>query len=118
MRIVRALFVLLGLLAVLIAVVALAAETASFIESGTLFAKPLGQLWREQHLLSLQLLQVGVERKLGLDWLWQRALFPLLLQPPIATAGVFAALGALLLAVARAFRRRRWPAEPRRFTST
>ena len=105
MRIVRALFVLLGFLAFLVAAAALAAEVASFVESGTLLAKPLGQVWRELDKDSLLLLQPAVERYLT-PWLWQRVLFPLLLQPPIAAAGAFAALGFVLLLIARLFRRR------------
>lgn len=106
MRIVRALFVALGFLALLVAVAALAAEIAGFVESGRFMAKPLGQLWREFDKDSLLLLQPAVERYLS-PWLWQRVLFPLLLQPPIAAAGAFAALGFALLLAARLFRRRR-----------
>ncbi len=107
MRIIRALLVLLGVLALIVAAAALAAEIASFAQSGTPFAKPLGLVWREQHLLSLQLFQVGVERKLGLDWLWQNVFQEMLGWRPIAVAGAFAALGFVLLRLARAFRRRR-----------
>lgn len=106
MRIVRALFVLLGLLAFLAAAAALAAEVASFLASGKLLAKPLGQVWRELDKDSLLLVQPAVERYLT-PWLWQRVLFPLLLQPPVAAAGAFAALGFVLLLIARLFRRRR-----------
>lgn len=106
MRIVRALFAVLALLAFLVAAAALAAEIASFLGSGRLLAKPLGQIWRELDKDSLLLLQPAVERYLT-PWLWQRVLFPLLLQPPIAAAGAFAALGLALLLIARAFRRRR-----------
>ena len=106
MRIVRAFFVFLALLAFIVAAMALAAECTGFVSSGELFAKPLGQLWRELDKDSLLLLQPAVERHLS-PWLWQRILFPLLLQPPIAAAGAFAALAFLLLVVAGLFRRRR-----------
>ncbi len=107
MRIIRAIFLVLGALALLVAAAALAAEIASYARSGTPFAKPLGLVWREQHLISLQLFQVGVERKLGLDWLWQNVFQEMLGWLPIAVAGAFAALGLVLLRLARAFRRRR-----------
>jgi hypothetical protein len=107
MRFLRALFALLGALAFLAAAAALAAEIASYARSGTPFAKPLGLVWREQHLLSLQLFQVGVERKLGLDWLWRNVFQEMLGWRPIAVSGAFAALGLVLLIIARLFRRRR-----------
>ena len=107
MRLVRAVLALLGILALLVAAAALAAEAASYARGGAPFAKPLGQVWRELHLLSLQLFQVGVERKLGLDWLWQNVLQEMLAWPPAAVAGAFAARGLALLLAARALRRRR-----------
>ncbi len=106
MRIVRLLLVLLAVLAFLVAAAALAAEAASLAKGAGLFAKSLGQIWREFHKDSLLLLQPAVERYLT-PWLWQRIMFPLLLQPPIAAAGAFAALGLVLLLAARLFRRRR-----------
>jgi hypothetical protein len=116
MRLIRFILVLLGVAAFLIAAVAVAAEVWSFAAGGKLFAKPLGQIWREQHLLSLQLFQVGVERKLGLDWLWQHVFQVMLAWPPLAVAGAFGALGVVLVLFARLIRGRRRPA-PRRFTS-
>lgn len=107
MRIIRFLLALLGITALLVAAAGVAAEIASYAASGKLLAKPLGQVWREQHLLSLQLFQVGVERKLGLDGLWQNVFQPMLGWRPIAVAGAFAALGLALLLCARLFRRRR-----------
>lgn len=106
MRLFRFLFVLLGFAAIFIALVALAAETVSFANEGKLFAKPLGQIWRELHKDSLLLLQPAIERYLH-PWLWQSVLFPLLLTPPIATAGAFGALGIVLMLIARLFRGRR-----------
>ena len=105
MRIFRFLFVLLGFVAVFVALVALAAEAVSFANEGKLFAKPLDQLWFEFDKNSRLLFQPAIERYLH-PWLWQSVLFPLLLQPPLVTAGVFAALGFVLLLIARLFRRR------------
>ena len=107
MRFIRAVLALLGVLALLVAAAAVAAEIANYARSGTLFAKPLGQVWRELHVISLQLFQVGVERKLGLDWLWQNVFQEMLAWRPAAVAAAFAALGAVLLLAARAGRRRR-----------
>jgi hypothetical protein len=106
MRIIRFVLVFLGVLAFLVAGVALAAEIASFAADGKLLAKPLGQIWREYHKDSLLLIQPAVERYLH-PWLWQSVLFPLLLLPPLAAAGVFAVLGLVLVFAARLFRRRR-----------
>lgn len=106
MRIIRFLLVLLGLAALLVAAAAAAAEIANYAGGGALMAKPLGLVWREQHLLSLQLFQVAVERKLGLDWLWQNVFQAMLAWPPIAVSAAFAAAGIVLLLLARLSRRR------------
>lgn len=107
MRLIRFLFKLLGVVALFIAAAALAAEVLGIVRHGQPLGVPLGQIWREQHLLSLQLFQVGVERKLGLDGLWQGVFQPMLAWPPAAVAAAFAALGLVLLLLARALRRRR-----------
>jgi hypothetical protein len=106
MPLLRALFVLLAFAAFFLCAVALAAEVVGLADTGKAFAKPLGQIWREQDKDSLLLLQPAVERYIH-PWLWEKAMFPLLLQPPIAAAGAFAALGFVLMLVARLFRRRR-----------
>jgi hypothetical protein len=106
MRLIRFLLVLLGVIALLIATVALAAEIMSFAADGKLFAKPLGRVWRDFDLLSLQLLQVGIERHLGITWLWQSVIQPMLAWPPIAVAGTFAVLGLVLVGLGRFGRRR------------
>lgn len=105
MRILRFLFVLLGLAAFFVASLAVAAEITGFVAEGTLFAKPLGQIWREFDKDSLLLVQPAVERYVH-PWLWQSVLFPLLLAPPLAAAGAFAALGFVLLGLGRLVRRR------------
>ncbi len=106
MRIIRFVLVLLGVTAFLIAAVALAAEIVALAADGKIAAKPMGRVWREHHLLSLQLLQVGIERKLGFDWLWQQGIQPLLAWLPIAVSALFAAAGFVLVGLARLFRRR------------
>ena len=105
MPIIRFLFVLLAFVAIFVALVALAAEAVSFANEGKPFAKPLGQIWREFDKDSLLLLQPAIERYVH-PWLWQSVVFPLLLLTPLATAGAFAALGIVLLLIARRFRRR------------
>ena len=105
MRIIRFVFVFLGVVAFLIAGVAFAAEIASFVDNGKLLTKPLDQLWFEFHRNSRLLFQPAVERYLH-PWVWQSVLFPLLLKPPLATAGAFAALGVVLVLIGRIFRRR------------
>lgn len=105
MPILRFLFVLLGFFAIFIAIVALAAEAMSFAGEGKLFAKPLGKLWFDFHKDSLLLLQPAIERYLH-PWLWGGVVQPLLERTPLATAGAFAALGLVLLLIARLFRRR------------
>lgn len=107
MRVIRFFLKLLGALALLAAAAALAAEVLGIVRHGKPLAVPLGQVWREQHLLSLQLFQVGVERKLGLDWLWQNVFQAVLAWPPAAVSAAFAAFGLALLLFARALRRRR-----------
>ena len=106
MRILRFLFVLLGFLAIFVALVALAAEAVSFVNEGKPFAKPLGELWAKNHIASYQAVQVGIERHLGLPWLWGGIVQPLLERTPLVTAGAFAVLGIVLLLIARRFRRR------------
>lgn len=105
MRILRFLFVLLGFVAVFIALVALAAEAVSFANEGKLFAKPLGKLWFDFHKDSLLLLQPAIERYLH-PWLWGGIVQPLLERTPLAAAGAFGALAFVLLLIARLFRRR------------
>jgi len=106
MRFLRFVLFLLGAVAFLIAVVAVAAEVVAFASDGRIAAKSMGLVWREHHLLSLQLLQVGIERKLGLDPLWQQGIQPLLAWPPIAVAALFFGAGLALILLARLFRRR------------
>lgn len=105
MRLIRFLLLLLGVIALLIAGVALAAEIRSLVVDGKLFAKPLGKIWFELHRNSLLLLQPGIERYLH-PWLWGSIVQPLLERPPIATAGAFGALGLVLVWIGRSGRRR------------
>ena len=105
MPILRFLFVLLGFVAIFIAIVALAAEAMSFASEGKLFAKPLGKLWFDYHKDSLLLLQPAIERYLH-PWLWGGIVQPLLERPPIATAGAFGGLGLALVWLGRRGRRR------------
>jgi len=106
MRIIRFVFVLLGVVAFLIAGVAFAAEVVAFAADGKIAAKSMGLVWKEHRLLSLQLLQVGIERKLGFDALWQQGIQPLLAWPPIAVAALFFGAGLVLVLIGRMFRRR------------
>ena len=106
MRIIRFLLVLLGVVALLIAAVAAAAEVKSLADTGQLLANPLGKIWFELHKNSLLLLQPAIERYLH-PWLWGSVVQPLLERPPIAAAGAFAALGIVLLFLGRLFRGRR-----------
>ena len=89
-----------------IAGVALAAEIASFADEGKFLAKPLGKIWFDFHKNSLLLLQPAIERYLT-PWLWTAIVQSLLERPPLMTAGAFAALGLVLILLARLFRRRR-----------
>ena len=105
MRIIRFVFVFLGVVAFLLAGVAFAAEIASFVDNGKLLTKPLGKLWFDVHKNSLLLLQPAIERYLH-PWLWGGIVQPLLERPPLAAAGAFAALGVVLVLIGRIFRRR------------
>jgi len=107
MRIIRFFLVLLGVVALLVAAMAVAAEVKSFADTGQLFAKPLGEIWAKAQIGSYQAFEVGIERHLGLTWLYQSVFLPLLERPPIAAAGAFAALGIVLLFLGRLFRGRR-----------
>ena len=106
MPIIRFLFGLVAFVAIFVALVALAAEAVSFASEGKLFAKPLGQIWREFDKDSLLLLQPAIERYLH-PWLWGGIVQPLLERTPLVTAGAFAALAFMLLLIARLFRGRR-----------
>lgn len=105
MRLIRFLLVLLGVIALLIAGAALAAQIMAFAADGKPFAKPLGKIWFELHKNSLLLLQPGIERYLH-PWLWGGVVQPLLERPPIATAGAFGILGLVLVWLGRLGRRR------------
>ncbi|MDJ0613942.1 MAG: hypothetical protein QNJ29_09700 [Rhizobiaceae bacterium] len=41
----------------------------------------LGLQWRDFNVASLQYFQVGIERHLGLPWLWENVIQTILLQP-------------------------------------
>jgi hypothetical protein len=101
MPIIRFVFAILGFAAFLVSTIALAAEVLSVVTDGELLAKPLGEIWAKTHIASYQAVQVGIERHLGLTWLWQNLLLPLLELPPIATAGAFGVLGFVLVLVGR-----------------
>jgi hypothetical protein len=105
MRLIRFLLVLLGLAALVVAGVALAAEALTFAADGRLFAKPLGKIWFDFHKDSLLLLQPAIERYLH-PWLWGGVVQPLLERAPWATAVAFGALALALLGPARLLRRR------------
>lgn len=105
MRLVRLVLALLGLIALLIAGVALTAEIATFAADGKLFAKPLGKIWFDFHKNSLLLLQPAIERYLH-PWLWGGIVQPLLERAPWATAAAFGLLALALLGLARLLGRR------------
>ena len=105
MRLIRTLFLLLGVIALLVAVAAIAAQLAA-PEANARGAHLLGAVWAKHHFASYNAVQVGIERHLGLGWLWQNVIQPMLLWRPIAVAGVFAALGLVLIWLGRSGRRR------------
>lgn len=100
----RLLFKSLGLLALVMAVITAVLDLTRSIANSNLTITALGEEWVNFSIASLQNFQVGVERHLGLPWLWENVIQFILLQPSWL---VFSVLALIFLWVGRK-RKRHW----------
>ena len=59
-----------GMISLVMAVITAVLDLTRSIANSALTTTALGLEWSEFHVASLQYLQVGIERHLGLPWLW------------------------------------------------
>lgn len=75
-----------------LAVITAVLDITRSIANSALSIKPLGQQWFEFDVSSLNNFQVGIERKLGLPWVWENIIQNILLAPSWAVLGVLSLL--------------------------
>ncbi len=100
----RIIATLIGFIALAMAVITAILDITRSIADSDLIMKPLGEQWFEFHLQSLNGFQVGVQRHLGLPWLWENIIQNILLAPSWL---VFAIIAILFLWLGR-HKERRW----------
>ncbi len=81
---------LLGLVCLALSVILAILDLTSSIADSKIVLTALGQQWAAVNTTSLQYLQVGIERKLGLPWLWNGIFIPLLQMPGWLVFGILA----------------------------
>jgi len=81
---------LIGFIALAMTVITAILDLTRSIADSTLKFKVLGEAWSEFHVPSLQYLQVGIERHLGLPWIWENIAQNILLAPSWLVFGVLA----------------------------
>ena len=70
-----------GMISLVMAVITAVLDLTRSIANSALTTTALGLEWSEFHVASLQYLQVGIERHLGLPWLWSAIFQNILLLP-------------------------------------
>ena len=83
----------LGLFLLALALITAVLDLTRSVANSQIVFTALGLEWRNFHVESLQYVQVGLERHLGLSWLWTNVVLRLLLFPSWA---VFTALAMLM----------------------
>lgn len=83
---------LIGLCFLVLAAITAVLDLTRTIANSTLTLTPLGLEWRNFDVESLQYFQVGVERHLGLPWVWTNIIQTVLLWPSALVFVLFAAL--------------------------
>ena len=94
----------MGLITLVIAVVSAVLDLTRSIANSAMTITAFGEEWARFNVASLQYLQVGIERHLGLPWIWTHGVQNLLLLP---TWLVFLVLATILLWLSRK-RKRKW----------
>lgn len=94
----------IGMLALVIAVITAVLDLTRSIANSALTINKFGQDWASFDVSSLQYLQVGIERHLGLPWIWTYGVQNILLMP---TWLVFLVLAIIFLWMGRK-RKRHW----------
>ncbi len=93
-----------GMLALVMAVITGVLDLTRTIANSKLTITALGEEWVNFSIASLQNFQVGVERHLGLPWIWENVIQVILLQPSWL---VFSVLALMFLWLGRK-RKRHW----------
>ena len=83
---------LFGILALALSVITAILDITRTIANSALTITPLGKEWFDFHVPSLNGFQVGVQRKLGMPWLWDFLIVPVLQAPSWLVFAVFAIL--------------------------
>lgn len=81
---------LIGFIALAMTVITAILDLTRSIANSALTITPLGFEWFNFHLPSLNGFQVGVQRKLGMPWLWESVIQNILLAPSWLVFGVLA----------------------------
>lgn len=92
-----------GMLFLVLAVITAVLDLTRSIANSTITFTPLGLEWSNFNTASLQYFQVGIERHLGLPWLWSNVIQYVLLWPGWS---VFVLLAVLFLWLGRRPERR------------
>ncbi|MEO0329395.1 MAG: hypothetical protein AAF217_12445 [Pseudomonadota bacterium] len=71
----------IGLLFLVLTVVTIILDLTRSIANSTFTLTPLGLEWRNFDISSLQSFQVGIERHIGIPWLWENVIQTVLLWP-------------------------------------
>lgn len=72
---------LIGFIALALALISAVLDLTRSIANSQLTITAFGQEWSKFHVPSLQYFQVGIERHLGLPWLWENVVQNILLSP-------------------------------------
>lgn len=89
---------LLAVVSLVLGLITAILDLTKTIADSTLVMSPLGKVWFEFHNASLNGLQVGIQRKLNIPWLWD-SVFVTILQMPAWL--VFVILSAILFWLGR-----------------
>ena len=93
----------LGMFLLALAVITAVLDLTRSVANSHVVVTALGLEWRDFHVDSLQYFQVGIERHLGLSWLWSGVLQNILLMPSWL---VFFILSVIFFLMSRAPNRR------------
>ncbi len=82
----------IGLIALVMTVITAILDLTRSIANSAVTITPLGKEWFDFHLASLNGLQVGIQRHLGVPWLWESVIQNILLIPSWVVFGVLTLL--------------------------
>lgn len=89
---IRLIIKFIGIVALVAAIASAIIDLTKSIADSELVISALGQQWADFHTTSLQYLQVGIQRKLGIAWAWDVIFVPVLQMPGWLVFGILALL--------------------------